>query len=113
MEFSDIDNYHMTAWSGVLEDTRLRLHAFKNNTAVEPIEFHSAMFMTVNRNIFYCCVENVVHRYRLNEETMTWELELVLKYESEETGDVILQLKMAWEEQMLLGMIVSRIVIFF
>lgn len=103
MEFTDIENYHITLWSGELEDTRLQLHAFRNNTPVQPITFHSAMIMSVNRNLFYCCYENIVHRYRLNEENMSWELELELRFESEETGDVILQLKLAWEEQMLLG----------
>lgn len=79
------------------------LLAFKNDSPVKPVEFRSAMAMSAGRNVFYSCGDKSVTRYRLDEKVAEWKFEMELTYESRETSEEMLQLKLAGDEQMLLG----------
>lgn len=58
-----MDNYHIVLWTGKLEETALKLHAFWEGKPVKPIDIKSAMVMGKDRDLFYCCDEVGVARY--------------------------------------------------
>lgn len=54
-QYFSMNTYHILYWSGLINDTRLRLDTKKEEIIVKPILFHSAMIPTKDYDTIYCC----------------------------------------------------------
>lgn len=48
-------NHHIICWSGVINDTKLRLDTNKDGKQIPTLYFHSAMTFNTNWENIYCC----------------------------------------------------------
>lgn len=104
----DVDNYYIIYWSGIINDTRLRLETYKNRQRLDSVEFHSVMSFDTNMETFYCCNnpnDYQVSRYEIIKynQICQWKFANDLRmYECGET-EMLLQLKYDKKNDMLLG----------
>ncbi|PSN30262.1 hypothetical protein C0J52_18638 [Blattella germanica] len=104
MEFSSLDKYRLLFWTGSLDNTKLLLHNVNPN--LEPFHFHSAMVMTQDKSMLYCCVGEGhygVTQYKADPDANQWSFQIELPRMENDEIEVLLQLKLDQNETTLLG----------
>lgn len=106
VKIGDPQNYHLTFWSGKINNTKLRLDSFRQGQHLNTIDLHSTMTFGSDWNMMYCCCNEETYQvteFRYDEVTNNWQREKDLpRYETDET-EMLLQMKYDKSNGMLLG----------
>ncbi|XP_073979529.1 NACHT and WD repeat domain-containing protein 2 isoform X2 [Rhodnius prolixus] len=106
MEYTTLDDYQFTFWSGNLDEPKLLLRVTRETQELDSIYFHSAMAMSKDKTIIYCCYDEDV--YSVSKLTApigatTWTKEITYPSPYNENTEILLQLKLDIKEEKLLG----------
>uniref|UniRef100_T1J835 NACHT domain-containing protein n=1 Tax=Strigamia maritima TaxID=126957 RepID=T1J835_STRMM len=105
IDFLTDKTYDIILWSGEEEKEEMLLESFTEETALQPLEFHSALVTNKKKNSLFTCVGNSKTLVEFKKEDSGWCQVRALSENSEK----ILQLRL-WEE---IGCILATIMIGF
>lgn len=109
MQIWEPTHYHITYWSGQINEMRLRLDTFDGAIVGEPFECHSVLAPNKQWNRLYCCCNEESFAvsefaYGVVDETHAkWEFVQTLDRYAGDDKEMLLQLKLDQNDRMLLG----------
>nr|CAD7412869.1 unnamed protein product [Timema poppensis] len=106
MHYTTMEEYWLLFWSGSLDKHNMRLRSILPTGPFSPLDFHSAMVMTRDRSIIYCCTQPDrygVTKYCAYPKEARWLEEKTLPAAENDDVEVLLQLKLDKDETTLIG----------
>ncbi|XP_026317171.1 NACHT and WD repeat domain-containing protein 2 [Hyposmocoma kahamanoa] len=106
MEFTDLENYILTMWSGDLDDDRMLIFFCKNGNYMKPLRCRGAFAMNKTWSRIYTSDPERGYQvtiFELEEEKCSWERVQELNHKETDTAEAMLQLKRGKQDRMLLA----------
>ncbi|KAK5645668.1 hypothetical protein RI129_004132 [Pyrocoelia pectoralis] len=106
IDYDNLSDYIIIFWRNDLENDQMILHSYKNKIDFNPLEYHSAITFSKDKEVLYTCTtENIyaVTKYRRNYSRKEWEFVEDLKRSKTDDTEVMLQLKLDKFDQILFG----------
>ncbi|KAF2895446.1 hypothetical protein ILUMI_10727 [Ignelater luminosus] len=72
IEYYSLKEYFIIFWTGDLEDDKMMLYSYEETTQFDPLEFHSSIVLTKDKNTAYACITEdcyAVTKLVKNQET--------------------------------------------
>ncbi|XP_033222269.1 NACHT and WD repeat domain-containing protein 2 [Belonocnema kinseyi] len=116
IEYTTLEEYRITFWTGSLEDPLMLLHTYRKKGSLDSFHYHSAMVMTNEKKTLYACTtkENYrVSKYIIDESSSYWEKVLDMPRADNDDVEYLLQLKLDKDEETLLATTGNGFVLWF